>query len=52
MANGTFYEDPEFYGYTFQDFKGMNYSDRLTYSTTIRKLISSQDTSLNYVQDT
>lgn len=52
MANGTFYEDPEFYGYTFQNFKGMNYSDRLCYSTTIRKLISSGDTSLNYVQDT
>lgn len=52
MANGTFYEDPEFYGYTFQNFKGMNYSDRLCYSTTIRKLISSEDISLNYVGDT
>lgn len=52
MANGCFYEDPELYGYTFQDFEGMNYSDRVCYSTTVKKLVSSDSEDLCYVNDT
>ncbi len=52
MANGMFYEDPEFYGYTFQDFEGMYYSDRLLPASTIKKQIASEDDSLCYVGET
>ena len=52
MANGGFYEDPGFYGFTFQDFDGMRYSDRLCPASTVKKSASSVDSSLCYVSDT
>ncbi|HHT66884.1 MAG TPA: hypothetical protein GX010_01455 [Erysipelotrichaceae bacterium] len=52
MSHGGFYEDPEFYGFIFQDFDGWNYSDRVVFSNTIKKVPSSEDKSLSYVKDT
>ena len=39
MSHGGFYEDPEFYGFIFQDFDGW-LLDRVVFSNTIKKVPS------------